>query len=42
MTEFAGYVSRQFEEAVKKDPDRPMAAMKEQIYSAYRSVNVFL
>ena len=42
MTEFAGYVSRQFEEAVKKDPDRPMAAMKEQIYSADSSVNDIL
>lgn len=39
MTEFASYVARKFEDAVKRDPERPMAAMKEQIYAADSSAN---
>ncbi len=41
-TEFASYVARQFDEAIKKDPERPMAAMKEQIYAADSSANDIL
>lgn len=42
MTEFANYVAKVFEDAVKKDPDNPMSAMKEQIYSADSSANDIL
>ncbi len=42
MTEFASYVARKFEDAVKIDPERPMAAMKEQIYAADSSANDIL
>ena len=42
MTEFASYVARQFEDAVRRDPERPMAAMKEQIYAADSSANDIL
>lgn len=42
MTEFASYVARQYEDAVKRDPERPMAAMKEQIYAADSSANDIL
>lgn len=42
MTEFASYVARKFEDAVKRDPERPMAAMKEQIYAADSSANDIL
>ena len=42
MTEFASYVARKFEDAVKQDPERPMVAMKEQIYAADSSANDIL
>ena len=42
MTEFAGYVADIFEEAVNKDPARPMQNMREQIYAANSSANDIL
>ena len=42
MTEFASYVARMYEDAVKENPERPMAAMKEQIYAADSSANNIL
>lgn len=42
MTEFASYVSKIYEDAVKTDPEHPMSAMKEQIYSADSSANDIL
>lgn len=42
MTEFASYVARQFEDAVNRDPEQPMSAMKEQIYAADSSANDIL
>ncbi len=42
MTEFASYVAGMYEDAVKENPERPMAAMKEQIYAADSSANNIL
>lgn len=42
MTEFVSYVAMVFEDAVKKDPEHPMFAMKEQIYAADSSANDIL
>ena len=42
MTEFAGYVADIFEEAERKDPQKPMHHMREQIYAANSSANDIL
>ncbi len=42
MTEFAGYVADIFEEAERKDPNKPMHYMREQIYAANSSANDIL
>lgn len=42
MTEFASYVAKIFESAVKVDPTNPIGMMREQIYAADSSANDIL
>ncbi|KJS03677.1 MAG: hypothetical protein VR68_00795 [Peptococcaceae bacterium BRH_c4a] len=42
ITEYAGFVSRYFDKALKDSPSNPIAAMNEQVYSAGREVHDLL
>lgn len=42
VTEFAGYVAEAYEEAVKRDSEEPIRAMREQFYAADDTVNDIL
>jgi hypothetical protein len=42
ITEYAGFVSRYFDQALKLNKDNPLAAMREQVYSAGGEVNDLL
>lgn len=42
ITEYAGFVSRYFDKALKENRDKPISAMKEKVYTAGREVHDLL